>query len=84
MKTYELADAVETREDFVRFARTLAEEYARDGRGWENRDLKAFLDAAASWIEDADGYYRGRGETLPSPPGWRLFAHALQAAKVYE
>ncbi|MGW4675869.1 DUF7660 family protein [Streptomyces sp. NPDC004324] len=53
--------------------------HGRNGSRGENADLPSFLEALASWIDDADGWYNnaGRGD-------WRFSARALRAATIYE
>ena len=55
----------------------------QDGQG-ELRDLPAFLEAMAAWVEDMEGYYQNRGEELPDQPRWRTLGEILLAARVYE
>ncbi len=76
--------SVHSREDFVRFVRTLAEQSRRRPDEWENRDLSSYLEAMAAWVEDMDGYYQNRGEAVPAQPPWNLLRDMLEAAKVYE
>ncbi len=73
-----------SRQDFVEFVRTLADQCRDRPEEWENRDLPTYLDAMAAWVEDMDGYYRNRGEAVPDPPTWKTLEDILQAAKVYE
>jgi hypothetical protein len=73
-----------SREDFVQFARGLAEQFRLRPEEWENRDPASYLEAMAAWVEDMDGYYQNRGETVPSQPTWNTLRDILEAAKVYE
>ena len=79
----EQADAVDSREFFVRLVRALLSELESGEAEWENTDLASFLDAAAAWTEDMDGYYSNQGEPVPDPD-WRAFARILVAATIYE
>lgn len=54
----------------------------RDAR--ENRELWQYLEAAAAWIEDMDGYHVNRGQPVPESPTWETVADIFQAALVYE
>ncbi len=50
----------------------------------ENRDLGSFLNAMAGWVEDMDGYYQNRSESVPDQPTWKTVAEILLASRVYE
>lgn len=50
----------------------------------ENRELHAFLEGAAGWTADMDGYFQNRGEDTPAQPTWALVAKIFTAARVYE
>jgi hypothetical protein len=75
---------VRSREDLAQFVRTLADDLRQQPEAWENRDLGPFLEAMSAWIEDMEGYYRNRGEAVPSQPEWSTLAEILAAARVYE
>ena len=81
---FEQVDAIQTREDFAHFARSLAWTLDRDPKAWENSDLRSFLYAMAAWVEGTEGYYRNRGESMPERPTWKVFGAILAAATVYE
>ncbi len=54
-------------------------------RGWDNRDLHAYLGALAAFLNDVHGYYRNtRMDVNADVPSWRLLADCLQAASVYD
>ncbi|MFA6318100.1 MAG: hypothetical protein WC943_11845 [Elusimicrobiota bacterium] len=80
----ELADAVETREDFARFLHYLAEKSRSHGGKWENSDLASFLEGASGWTQDMDGFFLNIGQPVPKEPSWGLFAKILAAACYYE
>lgn len=77
-------ESVESREDFVFFVRDLLRDFEEQPESWENRDLEGFLDAAAAWTEDMDGYHRSSGGQTPEQLDWRTFARILMAARMYE
>ncbi len=77
-------ESVESREDFVLFVRDLLRDFEERPESWENRDLGSFLEAAAAWTEDMDGYRRGAGEQTPEHLDWKTFAWILMAARMYE
>lgn len=76
--------AEDTREALVETIRRMAEDLKANPAAWENRDLHSFLEAAASWLEDSDGYYRNIGKTPPVTPSWSTLGEILQAARSYE
>jgi len=49
---YELGDVVDSREDFVAFARALVRSAEEQPEDWENLSLLEYLDALAAWVED--------------------------------
>ncbi|MEU4420465.1 hypothetical protein AB0F81_07535 [Actinoplanes sp. NPDC024001] len=51
---------------------------------WENHTLESFLEAAQESVRSLPGYYRNRGETYPSRPGWRQFTEVLVMASGLE
>jgi hypothetical protein len=77
-------ETIHTREDLVRFLEEFSADYRRDPGSWENHTLDRFLDALTSWVEDMDGFYLNRGEPLPVKPDWKIFAHMLMGAAIYE
>jgi hypothetical protein len=38
----------------------------------------------AAWIADSPGYFKNRGEPVPTQPTWGLVAQMLYAAHLYE
>jgi hypothetical protein len=80
----ELAQQVHSREDLAAFIRALLCQLREKPEDWENQDLASFLEAMAAWIEDMEGYYKGRGEAVPKQPTWKTIAQILLAARVYE
>ena len=45
----------------------------------------SYVQAAAAWIEDSDGFYKNIGEARDTNEAdWQLFADVLAAALVYE
>ncbi|MEV6589407.1 DUF7660 family protein [Streptomyces acidicola] len=77
-------DRVGSREDLVSFVRSLHHSHTQEGDSWENAELDRFLEALASWIDDADGWYSNAGRELPTNGDWSFFARALRAATSYE
>jgi hypothetical protein len=48
----------------------------------ENR--RVVLPTLAAVVEDLEGWFMHRGESVPPEPSWRLIAELLDAAVVYE
>ncbi len=81
----EVADQVQTREDFEYFLRLLLEDYHQHADVWENVDLPQFLTGLYGFTSDLAGYdQRVQGSTEGEASPWRLFATMLLAARVYE
>lgn len=76
--------AVRSREDLAQFLRNLAQDLRLRPETWENADLGSFLEAMSAWVDDLDGYYRNRGEAVPTQPDWKTIAEIVAAARVYE
>lgn len=77
------AAAIETKDDFHRFAVLLVQHHKKRRKEWENDKLADFLEAIAGSSSDFDGYVRNTGADPTSNP-WRLLATVLMAARVYE
>lgn len=77
------AKTIETREDFVRFAELLAQNFRKRRKEWENDRLDRYLDGLLAFSTDLEGYIHNTGDDPKSNP-WRLLATILLGAKVYE
>jgi hypothetical protein len=75
---------LETREDFVDLVGELVKDLEGNPQDWENKSLKNYLEAIASWTEDMDGYYDYMKIPMPANVDWKVFANILIAAKMYE
>lgn len=75
---------IKRREDFVSFLELLVQDLRSNPDGWENKKLDSYLEAAASWTEDMDGYYQNNNLPIPQNIDWKVFANILVAAKMYE
>ena len=84
MSLNEQVNTIASREHFVSFVRSLLYNLKEDPDSWENRDLGSYLDAIVGWVEDMEGYYANRGESLPQQPNWKVLGQILLAAKFYE
>ena len=80
----DMAEQVNTRDDFVRFAWALHDDFKRQPAEWDNNNLGVFLEALAAWSNSMGGYFRNIGQPVPEQPSWRLLAEMLLAARVYE
>ena len=93
---YELADSVETEQDFLSFVEALMKDksdeenkekikpsspYGPGANGWENGDIVSFLDAAIAWGESS----KNGLQFYEKPTNqWKRAAHILHAGKFYE
>jgi len=81
---YSEVEKIQTRQDFISFLRGLKKDYLENLSSWENRDIGAFLEAMASWVEDMDGFYVNKGLPVPEKPDWKVLADILMGGKLYE
>ncbi|MDP1884364.1 MAG: hypothetical protein Q8L10_03255 [Candidatus Moranbacteria bacterium] len=84
MGIHEKVNNIKKRSDFVLFVQELNKDYKENPDSWENKDLGAYLEALAAWVEDMDGYYLNQGKPIPEKPEWKTVADMLIAAKMYE
>jgi hypothetical protein len=80
----DLAESVRSREDLAAFISALRHDLESSEPGWENPTLDRYLEALAAWIADSPGYFKNRGEPIPTEPTWGLVAQMLYAAHLYE
>jgi hypothetical protein len=79
-----LVDQIQTRGDLAAFLESLEHDLRDNPESWENRDLSSFLQAAAAWVGDMEGFYENQGEKLPAQPSWKMLGQIFLAARVYE
>jgi hypothetical protein len=84
MKIHERVDGVRSRADLVNFVRALVADLESQPQAWENVSLDRYLEALASWLEDADGFFRNQGREIPHNATWTSVAEMLIAASMYE
>lgn len=80
----EQLNAISSYKELSSYLRNLLESYVSGKSSWENNSLEKFLEAAANWIEDMEGYYKNSGETVPEQPEWRTIGLIFLAATNYE
>jgi hypothetical protein len=80
----EIARAVKSKEDFIRFVEALIKDLNDNPDDWENKTLETYLDALASWTESMENYYINTGQPVPKRINWKVFADILMAATMYE
>lgn len=76
-------DEVSSRQELATFLEDLHEKLVK-GPIVANHELPAFISGAAGWTSDLEGYFRDRGEPVPTEPTWSLVASIFEAATVYE
>ena len=74
MDIEDLSQTIATKDQFADFLKQLHGDL-RDGEEWENATLESYLEALAAYVDDAK---------LGDDCGWKTFANALLAARVYE
>lgn len=82
--THEEVGPIVTRHDLARFVRLLGQDHTHSPDNWAHQDIASYLEAMSAWIEDMDGFFENRGQTVPSQPTWKLVGEILLAASVYE
>jgi hypothetical protein len=81
----EKGKAVNSRADFVEFAKALLENFDEHPEEWDNASPKEFLQGLVGFVDNIEGYYQNIGMKLDlENPSWRVFADILLAARVYE
>ena len=80
----EKVEAISSKEDFIKFAEWLLEDFEKNPGEWENKTLVSYLRALSSCTEDIEGFYKNLNLQLPKNIEWKVFAHILMAAKMYE
>ncbi len=81
---FNVIDSIESKEDFISFIHLLVKDLECNSEKWENKSLASYLEAAASWTEDMEGYYINYQLPVPQNVDWKVFANILMAAKMYE
>ncbi len=91
MELHEMVEKIETKEDFIEFARKLRDDkidedekeksnpsspYGQRKNGWENNSIPDFLDSMIAFGEDSD--------SINQKANWKDFALLLFAGKFYE
>ena len=84
MDLHEQVHSIQQRDDLIAFVRALSTGARSQPEQWQNRDLAAYLDALAAWMEDTDGYFLNVGEPVPDQPTWKMIGQGLLAATAYE
>lgn len=81
---HDVFEQVNSKESFLKFISALIKDYQNNQTEWENVTIDNYLDALAAWTADMDGYYKHMKTPIPENIDWKLFAHMLMAASVYE
>jgi hypothetical protein len=84
MELREQVEKIHTRDDLGLFIHQLVRDLRTCPERWENTSLETYLTAIAAWVQDMDGYYGNRGETVPQQPTWKQVGEILLAASLYE
>lgn len=84
MDLREQVEKIHTHDDLMFFIHDLVRDLRTCPERWENTSLEAYLTAIAAWVQDMDGYYRNRGESIPEQPTWKHVGEILLAARIYE
>ena len=82
-KLHSALDALQTRDDFVRFVELLVESAKEPGPGWENATVERFLVALAQAARNLETYYDSPNEAAQNvaAPSWEAVAGLLFSAR---
>lgn len=80
----EEAQAVASREDLVAYLIDLSSRVGTGRLPVENVYTSEFIEAAAYWIREMEGFFSNQGVQVPNVPSWALIAMIFSAALVYE
>lgn len=85
MGIHEAYEQIESKKDFEDFLRQFRQDLKSNANDWENLTLEDFLEALQAYTEDIEGYYKNMNIPFDDKrPTWKVFAHLLLGAKVYE
>ena len=77
-------EQVDSKESFLKFIHALIKDYKNNPNDWQHITVDNYLEAIAAWTADMNGYYKGMNIPVPEHIDWKIFAHILMAASVYE
>lgn len=85
-KAGDFALKIENQWDFMEFLKLLIEDYENFPDDWENSNLEDYLQGLQRFFHDVDGNIKffNRKDIDAKTPSWRLFAHLLLGARVYD
>ena len=84
MDPFDDVDRVASRIELASFLDALARRVEDSPEEFENVSLPRFLEAAAAWVRDMDGYFANQGEVVPDELSWSLVAAIFDTATIYE
>jgi len=81
MKSIDMIEKINTKEDFIAFMYKFIAEYHENNSEWENLDIESFLSALVGFVNDSN-----ENSLMPieMTPSWKLFAKILTSASNYE
>lgn len=77
----ELAEKVESKEDFVIFLQELQKDFLNNRQEWENPELGRYLEAMEAFLNSSTEKSINKIDFTPS---WSLFARIMITASIYE
>lgn len=81
MEIGEMAENINSKEEFITFLRELQIDYSQNNDDWENVDLERYLGAMEAFLVETTENSINKIDFIPS---WSLFAKILIAASIYE
>ena len=81
MNIVEIAEQVESKEEFLHFLQRLISDFENNKEQWENAELGRYLEAMERFLHSSNDKSMNKIDFAPS---WSLFAKIMIAASVYE
>ena len=76
---------VTDRQSFIEFIELLHEDYRKNFKSWQYKDLDDFLAAIGRYANDIQGYYDNTNKKVDADEAsWQVFADILKGSKIYE
>lgn len=76
---------VTDRKSFIEFMELLHEDYRKNLKSWQNKNLDDFLEAIGRYANDIQGYYDNTNKDVNADQAsWRVFADIFKGARIYQ
>lgn len=79
---YDLAENIQSRDDFLDFLKKMIESYDNHIEDWENKNVRDFISGLSIFAEEIDGYYLNMNENVDIEKiTWKMAAQILHAGR---